>query len=192
MPYHSPPPHPLRGTQAQEVHIALATESRPKVVPRDAPTLVNAGCERALSTLPPMRGASPSPGVASPSPCPSLDEPLVRGFKRMDSMKPRSMEALQWTASRIQLEGRLQAEQAALSRTGSCLVSHSARLAARLDRLQLDVAVAEGDGNCQFRSLSEALYGSQDRHGPLRALAVAHMRRHRPDFEAFLGEEFER
>lgn len=55
-------------------------------------------------------------------------------------------------------------------------------------------SVAAGDdGNCQFRSLSQQLYGSEDYHGSVRRAAVEHMRKEADFFGAmFEGkEEFE-
>lgn len=50
------------------------------------------------------------------------------------------------------------------------------RLQERLSALRLVLTEALGDGNCQFRSVSQQLYGSQEHHMKLRALAVQHMR----------------
>lgn len=55
----------------------------------------------------------------------------------------------------------------------------------RLEFCGLKEAQISGDGNCQFRSLSYQLYGSQKHHAYVRARAVAHMRQNRADFEVF-------
>jgi hypothetical protein len=41
----------------------------------------------------------------------------------------------------------------------------------RLAKLQLDMHVVRGDGNCQFRSVSFNLFGSQDYHLVVRKKA---------------------
>lgn len=100
---------------------------------------------------------------------------------------------LQWTASRANLERRIEAEQGRtapdIAGGGTDLASQYERMLDRLERLGLEVLEAEGDGNCQFRSLAQQLYGTQERHPELRARAVQHMRDNPADFEAFLGEE---
>ena len=69
-------------------------------------------------------------------------------------------------------------------------VSHERRLNKRLERLELEMVVMIGDGNCQFRALSTATCGDASQHPQLRALAVDWMREHREAFECFLGEDF--
>mmetsp|Transcript_19928 Transcript_19928/g.32818 ORF Transcript_19928/g.32818 Transcript_19928/m.32818 type:complete len:322 (-) Transcript_19928:1443-2408(-) len=63
----------------------------------------------------------------------------------------------------------------------------------RLENFQLGELVMQGDGNCQFRSLSYELFGSQSYHDYVRGCAVKHMRTHRKDFELFFEQpsEFE-
>ena len=46
----------------------------------------------------------------------------------------------------------------------------------RLHSLGLDSVEMEGDGNCQFRSIADQLFGSQQHHELVRAMAIAHMR----------------
>ena len=43
----------------------------------------------------------------------------------------------------------------------------------------------------QFRSLSSELYGSEEHHRFVRRLACEHMRSHRGDYAAFIGEGLE-
>ena len=52
----------------------------------------------------------------------------------------------------------------------------AAGLVERLHSLGLDSVEMEGDGNCQFRSIADQLFGSQQHHALVRALAMAHMR----------------
>ena len=60
------------------------------------------------------------------------------------------------------------------------IVAHhgaAAGLIARLRTLGLASVEMEGDGNCQFRSVADQLFGSQQHHSFVRATAVAHMRK---------------
>lgn len=65
------------------------------------------------------------------------------------------------------------------------------RLASRLDRLNLDMVVQAGDGNCQFRSLSMELFGSPNYHEQVRKKVVQHILSHKEEFLPFLGEDFD-
>jgi hypothetical protein len=65
------------------------------------------------------------------------------------------------------------------------------KLIERLNRLSLDMIQMLGDGNCQFRSLSNELFGSQDHHLEVRAQVVQHVRDHSEEFTPFLDEDFE-
>ncbi len=44
-----------------------------------------------------------------------------------------------------------------------------------------------GDGNCQFRAISNGLYGSEAHHALVRANVVSYMRQHKADFKPYLG-----
>ena len=57
-------------------------------------------------------------------------------------------------------------------------------LGERLSALGLRRIAADDDGNCQFRALSQQLYGSEDYHGSVRRDAVNHMRREADFFGA--------
>ncbi len=51
----------------------------------------------------------------------------------------------------------------------------------------------DGDGNCQFRALSQQLFGDDAHHEAVRAEVVAHIRKERAFFSAmFDGAEFDR
>ena len=52
----------------------------------------------------------------------------------------------------------------------------AATLRQRLASLGLVSVEMEGDGNCQFRAVSDQLFGSQKHHAVVRTLAVQHMR----------------
>lgn len=114
--------------------------------------------------------------------------------------------ALQWTDSRKLLEAAIAIEQIqpmepipeAPPRGGfwgwddgsAALQEQEQRLQGRLFKLKLEHCVMEGDGNCQFRAISFGLYGTQRHHAYVRRQAVAFMRQHPADFQAFLGEEW--
>jgi hypothetical protein len=55
-------------------------------------------------------------------------------------------------------------------------LSHDQRLHQRLERLNLDVVTMEGDGNCQFRTLAQQLFDTQDHHHRVRKTVIRHMR----------------
>lgn len=57
-------------------------------------------------------------------------------------------------------------------------------LVARLRALGLKLAKVAGDGNCQFRAVSLALFGTEDRHVEVRQHAVQYMCDH------FTAEQF--
>ncbi|GFR49572.1 hypothetical protein Agub_g11619 [Astrephomene gubernaculifera] len=65
------------------------------------------------------------------------------------------------------------------------------RLAATLalyDLVELQVA---GDGNCQFRALSDQLYGHPDSHTEVRQAVVATLRRRAESYRAYVPGEYE-
>ena len=61
-----------------------------------------------------------------------------------------------------------------------------ARLAATLARLGLVERPVGGDGACQFRALSDQLYGSEDYHEAVRGLAVQTLAAHPERYAAFI------
>ncbi len=62
-----------------------------------------------------------------------------------------------------------------------------ALLTQRLDFLKLKSVQMQGDGNCQFRSFSSELFGTQDDHMYVRSVAISFMKAHVKDFSAFVG-----
>jgi len=63
----------------------------------------------------------------------------------------------------------------------------------RLAHYGLRDIMMDGDGNCQFRSFSHEMYGTQRYHLQVRKKAVAYMRANKEDFSGFfVGNEFER
>ena len=57
-------------------------------------------------------------------------------------------------------------------------------LGSRLKYLRIGSVRVHGDGNCQFRALSQQLYGCADFHGSVRRAVVAHMLEERSFFSA--------
>lgn len=55
---------------------------------------------------------------------------------------------------------------------------------------QMMISKCQADGNCQFRALSVALFGSEDRHGTLRAKVVQQMRASPQDYAQFVDEPY--
>lgn len=62
-----------------------------------------------------------------------------------------------------------------------------ARLAATLARYGLCERAVKGDGACQFRALSDQLYGSEDYHEAVRGLAVQTLAAHPERYAAFIA-----
>ncbi|KAK9920939.1 hypothetical protein M0R45_029476 [Rubus argutus] len=57
------------------------------------------------------------------------------------------------------------------------------------DRLQLYGVVehkVQGDGNCQFRALSDQLYHSQDHHNDVRGQVVNQLKSHPEIYEGYV------
>mmetsp|Transcript_6481 Transcript_6481/g.15977 ORF Transcript_6481/g.15977 Transcript_6481/m.15977 type:complete len:459 (+) Transcript_6481:139-1515(+) len=61
----------------------------------------------------------------------------------------------------------------------------------RLGFLRLQQCISDGDGNCQFRSLSRELYGTQQYHQVVRKLVCDFMAAHSDDFAPFVDGEFD-
>jgi hypothetical protein len=75
---------------------------------------------------------------------------------------------------------------------GACLKSHEHEIAAgrrrleqRLGAMQLTQSEMADDGNCQFRAISQQLFGTQDLHAHVRQKALAHMCAHADEFASF-------
>ncbi|GLC51971.1 hypothetical protein PLESTB_000568600 [Pleodorina starrii] len=163
-----------------------------------------AGAAASAGTPPPRAsfdvGAAAAAAAASSgvplSPRAEGQGPHARGFVRVKSVRPP--EGLSWTHSRKCLEVLIAAERGnggggggGGTRGGSGYLSHEQRLRERLERLNLEMLIVAGDGNCQFRSISNELYGTQDHHASIRRQAVGHILAQREAFEAFLGEDFD-
>jgi len=71
--------------------------------------------------------------------------------------------------------------------------SASTLLKDRLALHGLHMLVIDSDGNCQFRAVSQQLYGSQAHHMFVRSQAVAYMNERKEEFACFFpGSAFER
>lgn len=127
----------------------------------------------------------------------TASDPVITRLKSMTHTEP----GLQWTESRKLLEAAIAIEQIDSSNSGYSenghlsmhrqdIISQESRLAHRLYRLGLHMEVQAGDGNCQFRSLSWALFGTPKHYSRIRKTAIDYMQRNRNYFQAFLGEEF--
>eukprot|EP00775_Hariotina_reticulata_P008191 gene8191-8382_t len=93
---------------------------------------------------------------------------------------------------RRQLEQNLAAEQTVTQQQeGPDYLSEDSRLLQRLSRLKLVVLDAAADGNCQFRAVSQQLYGTQEHHAFVRRQAVEHIKSSSEDYSALLGEDFD-
>lgn len=96
-----------------------------------------------------------------------------------------------YSVSRRYLEDAIIAEADRDRHAPADLQSEEARLRQRLARLRLDMLIMQGDGNCQFRSVSFGLYGTEDRHTEVRGRAIQYMRRNPSAFAVFLGEDYQ-
>jgi len=61
----------------------------------------------------------------------------------------------------------------------------------RVDNIKVKVIHMEDDGNCQFRSLSAELFGSQNHHGLVRSKVVEYMASHADEYSFYIGEAAE-
>lgn len=62
-------------------------------------------------------------------------------------------------------------------------------LSQRCSFLGLTQVEMKDDGNCQFRAISQELFGTQDHHRLVRAEVVAHMTCHSPEYRAYFAPE---
>ena len=66
------------------------------------------------------------------------------------------------------------------------------RLLEKLKERGLREVQVFGDGNCQFRALSEQLYGNEDSHKAIRARVVEHLRENKKRYEGFDEDTYEK
>lgn len=58
----------------------------------------------------------------------------------------------------------------------------------RVDFIKVRIKKMGDDGNCQFRALSNELYGSQEHHQAVRDRVITHLREHADEFSFFVSE----
>lgn len=61
----------------------------------------------------------------------------------------------------------------------------------RLDFLGLESVESVGDGNCQFRSISNELYATQNHHLHIRKIAVFWLKEHSEEYYCYVGDNNE-
>lgn len=61
--------------------------------------------------------------------------------------------------------------------------------ALQLEQDHWSIRHVDGDGNCMFRSLSDQLYGSDERYAAIRAAVVAYMKREAEHFSCFMEDD---
>ncbi|GLC45796.1 hypothetical protein PLESTB_001155200 [Pleodorina starrii] len=64
------------------------------------------------------------------------------------------------------------------------------RLLTTLRQYDLVEREVQGDGNCQFRALSDQLYGSPEHHAAVRAAVVAVLRQRASSYSCYVPEEY--
>ncbi|KAL0020195.1 hypothetical protein WJX79_009352 [Trebouxia sp. C0005] len=65
-----------------------------------------------------------------------------------------------------------------------------ARLLSRLDMYGLCEVAVHGDGNCQFRALSDQLYRTPHEHGYIRAAAIAQLQSYPNLYREYIPEDY--
>ena len=60
----------------------------------------------------------------------------------------------------------------------------------RLKAYGLQEKTIKGDGNCQFRSLSDQLFGTPDRHVEVRRMVIAQLMRNTDDYSVFVPDDY--
>ena len=81
-------------------------------------------------------------------------------------------------------------------RTGATVPSaHDSRadymtLDQRLKAYGLQEKTIKGDGNCQFRSLADQLFGTPDRHVEVRRIVIAQLTRNADDYSVFVPDDY--
>jgi hypothetical protein len=77
---------------------------------------------------------------------------------------------------------------------GGSVCDGASLLQKRLASMRLAELPMADDGNCQFRAFSHGLFGTQEHHGMVRALCLAHMRSRSDEIAQLVGdgEELER
>ena len=60
----------------------------------------------------------------------------------------------------------------------------------RLKAYGLQEKTIKGDGNCQFRSLADQLFGTPDRHVEVRRMVIAQLTRNADDYSVFVPDDY--
>jgi len=117
----------------------------------------------------------PSPSLMFPEPIynSSHDTTLTQRLSRVPSMqiRPRVNSAL------LPAEPLINADRD--------------RLLLRLDQYSLVERVVKGDGACQFRSLSDQLYGTAEHYAYVREQVVARLRSHKARYAPYVPDDFD-
>lgn len=61
----------------------------------------------------------------------------------------------------------------------------------RVEHVKVKVIHMEDDGNCQFRSLANELYGDQEQHAIVRAKVIAYLRANSDSYSFYVGDDSE-
>ena len=123
----------------------------------------------------------PSTPPPSTPPVPPLSETMVSG----ENQHPTSYDYVP-SAGSIEFRPSVVLQHAQNPPSSSVASLDHLKLDKRLERYGLKEFIVNGDGNCQFRAISDQLYGDQSHHASVRAVVVAQMRA-RPDrYAAFV------
>lgn len=117
-------------------------------------------------------------------------ETSTSSFRRLGPIRSFGREALGWTESRVALEVALEDNEDVRSYD---MLEDGDRLQMRLQALGLRLDRQRGDGNCQFRAVSQQVYGTPEKHAKVRKRACEYLtsRNGRRRFEPYLGDEFD-
>mmetsp|Transcript_243 Transcript_243/g.531 ORF Transcript_243/g.531 Transcript_243/m.531 type:complete len:320 (+) Transcript_243:132-1091(+) len=108
---------------------------------------------------------------------------------------PKEQTVPAWSTHRLELQSNIEQE---LTRQATpemewapykYVTTSSARLrlSKRIARLGLSMKACKGDGNCQFRAISQQLYGNQNSHKTIREKCVKYLAENRAEYEDFIG-----
>ena len=75
--------------------------------------------------------------------------------------------------------------------TQDAAMKDHARLKQRIKLYGLKERTVRGDGNCQFRALSDQLYGAEKNHAEIRSSVVKHLRLYKERYNPYVPEDYE-
>ena len=109
-------------------------------------------------------------------------------FRRLQPIGSLDQRALGWTESRVALEIALEDNKDVRA---DDMLAEDERLRQRLHAFGLRLDRQMGDGNCQYRSVSQQLYGTPERHLKVRQRACDYIAstEGRRRFEPYLGRD---